>query len=106
LNASTGRHARRNVEGVVHLAKGRGILPVLVTVGHGRFHSSLTRHNERLRDVARREGAALVDFEKLGRDPALFTEDQVHLTDEGNRALAAAVADGLLASPAFRKLVK
>jgi lysophospholipase L1-like esterase len=94
LDAADGRHFRRNIESLVRLAAARGVPPVLVTVGHGPFHPALARLNEVTREVARETGAILVDFERTA-GAGSFTEDRVHLTDEGNVRLARAVAEAL-----------
>lgn len=61
--------------------------PVLRAAG-----ARATAYNDRLRVVADRLGADLVDVADLGRDPSLFCGDRVHPGPAGHRAVAERVA--------------
>jgi poly-D-alanine transfer protein DltD len=69
-----------------------------MTMGHGvqwdktlgkpvRFHPILARFNQLTREVANQTGAKLVDFE-VAAQPSYFLDDLIHLTREGNTAMA------------------
>jgi lysophospholipase L1-like esterase len=94
LNAATGKYFRRNMANFVAVAKANEIMPVLVTMGHGPWHPSLSLTAQILRDIARDKGAVLIDFESLSR-PGWFSGDNVHLERAGNTALAESVANGI-----------
>src|SRR5207249_2644662 len=40
LNKATGKYFKRNIQSLITLAKGYGVKPVLVTIGHGPWHPS------------------------------------------------------------------
>jgi len=69
-------------------------MPVLMTMGHGPWHPSLMRLNQITREVAKAKGAVLVDFE-ITSAPSYFLADFVHLTREGNTAMARFLVDNL-----------
>lgn len=94
LYSATGKYLERNLINIVALAKANGVIPVLATMGHGPWHPAIDRTAEINRKVAAERGAILVDFERQGR-PEYFTGDRIHLTREGNQALARAVAEEL-----------
>jgi lysophospholipase L1-like esterase len=94
LDKATGKYFRSNMESMVVVAQSRGITPVLMTMGHGPWHPSLMQLNEITREVARAKGAVLVDFEVTSA-PSYFLEDFVHLTREGNTAMARLLVDNL-----------
>jgi lysophospholipase L1-like esterase len=93
-NKATGKHFRRNIETIVDIAKARGIKPVLITSGHGPWHSSLMVTKQIVRAVARAKEIPLVDFEHLAK-PEYFIDDHVHLLHSGNQALVQAVFETL-----------
>jgi lysophospholipase L1-like esterase len=94
LDKGTGKYFRSNMESMVVLAQSRGITPVLMTMGHGPWHPSLMRLNQITREVAKAKGAVLVDFE-ITSAPSYFLGDYVHLTREGNTAMARLLVDNL-----------
>jgi acyl-CoA thioesterase I len=103
---------RQHVDAIVRSAREAGVELVLVTVHEPDFDRLLARHalkdyhgippqqriaalNDVLREIARKQGIRLVDFEavlreKGGATPQLST-DGVHLTPSGYGLLAAAV---------------
>ena len=54
-------------------------------------------YNERVRDIARRHGALLVDFERNAAppDPRLWHHDRLHANSEGHARMAEAFAEVL-----------
>jgi len=94
INEATGKYFRQNMEGIVNIAKGNGIVPVLMTMGHGLWHPSLPRVNQITRVVAQKKETLLVDFELLSR-PQYFASDNVHCLRSGNEARVSAIADVL-----------
>jgi len=94
LDKGTGKYFRSNMESMVVIAQSRGITPVLMTMGHGPWHPSLMQLNQITREVAKAKGAVLVDFE-ITSAPAYFLGDFVHLTREGNTAMARLLVDNL-----------
>jgi lysophospholipase L1-like esterase len=101
LDSATGKYFKRNVESIVAIAKMRHVTPVLVTMGHGPWHRSLGLTCQIMRDVARSQGAVLVDFEPYSRQ-GWFDIDNVHLLRPGNTALAEVIARALGTSGALR----
>jgi lysophospholipase L1-like esterase len=112
LNGATGKYFLKNMRVTVDIAKGEGLVPVLVTMGHSpRWHPSIRLCAQINRDVAKEKGALLADFEKVAL-PEHFTDDGIHLQPSGNEALARCVFDTLVRegpavfrakSPAFNK---
>jgi hypothetical protein len=94
LDKATGKYFRSNMESMVVIAQSRGITPVLMTMGHGPWHPSLMQLNQITREVAKAKGAVLVDFE-ITSAPSYFLGDFVHLTREGNTAMARLLVDNL-----------
>jgi lysophospholipase L1-like esterase len=105
---------RRNVRTIVEHVRLRGGHAVLVTVPYdlerpqsmAGFRSGIDEHNQILRELAQSESCALVDLQELFRREndgrhALFL-DLVHVTPEGNRVKAAAIADVLVAAGLVR----
>jgi hypothetical protein len=91
---------------MVAIAQANKVVPVLVTMGHGPWHPSISMTAQINREVAKDKGALLVDFEPLSR-PGWFAGDNIHLTRDGNFALASAVADVVGGSnPAFTRRAK
>lgn len=112
---------RRNLEEMVGAARAAGITPILLTAptAHrlgrepeylaGRWIAHLEdlvplhrRYVEIVREVARRQWVVLCDaaaeFDALPQDMVrdeLFMADGIHFTDEGNKALAAAIIECL-----------
>ncbi len=84
LEKATGKFFIRNTEAIVSLAKANGIVPVLMTMGHGPWHSSLSLNNQSTRQIAKKKGAILVDFEKFALPHLFSPSDNVHLTRQGN----------------------
>ncbi len=97
LDFATGKYFARNMKNIVAIARANSIVPVLVTMGHGPWHYSLQLNNQITRDIAAQTGALLVDFEKAAL-PAYFLNDNVHLRQSGNLALARTIAQALAAS--------
>jgi lysophospholipase L1-like esterase len=94
LDTATGRFLERNLVNLVAVAKAHNVIPALVTMGHGPWHRAIDRTAEINRKVAAERGALLIDFEKQSQ-PQYFTGDRIHLTREGNLALARYIADQL-----------
>jgi lysophospholipase L1-like esterase len=99
---------RRNVRSIAEHVRLRGGRPVLVTLpydparaaSHEIHRAGIDEHNAILRELAREHGFALVDLDALFRERpdaggALFL-DLVHVTPEGNRVKAQAIAKALL----------
>jgi lysophospholipase L1-like esterase len=100
----------RNVRTIVEHVGLRGGHTVLVTMpydlsqtdqGMAAYRAGLDEHNAILRELARRQNAMLVDLDAQARERFQrlkpFFLDLVHVTPEGNRWKAAAIADALLA---------
>ena len=92
LEQATGKYFARNIANIVHIARGNGVVPVLVTMGHGPWHRSLPLLQQHVRRIARDKGALLVDFERTSQ-PRYFMSDRVHLTRQGRAALAATITE-------------
>ena len=86
LEKATGKYFIRNTEAIVSLAKANSIVPVLMTMGHGPWHSSLSLNNQSTRQIAKEKGAILVDFEKIALPHLFSPSDNVHFTRQGNIA--------------------
>ena len=92
----------------------RGGVPVLVTMPCDpradatfvHYRAAIDEHNQILRDLAREHGFALVDLDALARarPDGLHSSflDIVHMTPEGNRFKAEAIADTLIAEGLVR----
>ncbi len=99
----------RNIKAVAEHVRGRGALPVIVTqpsypVSDDRrdwdwLPAGIAEHNEALRKLAADEGYLLVDVARdWGARPEEVREhflDIVHMTSEGNREKAQAIAEAL-----------
>jgi lysophospholipase L1-like esterase len=104
---------RRNIRTIAEHVRLRGGRPVLITMPFDPqrardlpvFRAGLEEHNTLLRELARDEGLLLVDLDELAqRQPDRLREhflDLVHMTPEGNRFKAEAIADALLAAELF-----
>jgi len=103
LNHATGKYFKRNVESFVAIARAHRVTPVLVTMGHGPWHPSLGLTCQIMREVARSQGAILVDFEPYSRPGWFDTMDNVHLLRPGNTALAEVIARTLGTSGALTR---
>jgi len=94
LQQATGKYFKRNMEAMVTMAHANGIVPVLVTVGHGPWSPSLPMLNEITRQIAQKKGALLVDFELYSK-PGMFAGDNVHLIRAGNVVRVKVIAQAL-----------
>jgi acyl-CoA thioesterase-1 len=104
---------RKNVEEMVAKAKAANIRVVILstTVIHeelsNRENAKIAGYNAVLRDIAHRNGALFVDFQKpfwslirdyrstTGARDNLLTVDGVHMNPAGNRVMANAILNGL-----------
>lgn len=113
LPPETAAPFRRNVRTIAEHVRLRGGQPVLITMPYDAeraqdlapFRAGLDEHNALLRELARDEGFLLVDLDALARRQpdglhARFL-DLVHMTPEGNRFKAEAIAEALLAAKVF-----
>ena len=110
LPPETAAPFRRNVRTIAEHVRLRGGTPVLITMPYDPerardapvFHVGLDEHNALLRELARADGYLLVDLDDMARrrPDALRGRflDLVHVTPEGNRFKAEAIADALLAA--------
>jgi hypothetical protein len=104
---------RRNIRTIAEHARMKGSRPVLITMPYDSqrardlpvFRAGLEEHNSLLRELARDDGFLLVDLDERARQqPDGLREhflDLVHMTPEGNRFKAEAIADALLAAGVF-----
>jgi lysophospholipase L1-like esterase len=104
---------RRNIRSIAELVRLRGGRPVLITMPYDPeraralpvFRAGLEEHNTLLRELAREEGLLLVDVDDLARrQPDRLHGhflDLVHMTPDGNRFKAEAIADALVAAKLF-----
>lgn len=101
---------RRNVRTIVEHVRLRAGHAVLITMpydlrrsdqGAAVYRSAIDEHNAILRELAREQGVTLVDLDAQARGRfeslAPFFFELVHLTPEGNRWKAEAIAGALLA---------
>jgi uncharacterized protein YkwD len=110
LPPETAAPFRRNVRTIAEHVRLRGGTPVLLTMPYdpvrareqALFRAGLDEHNALLRELAREQSFLLVDLDELARGQAGGLHerflDLVHLSPEGNRFKAEAVADALLAA--------
>jgi lysophospholipase L1-like esterase len=105
---------RRNIRTMAEHVRLRGGVPVLVTMPCDsradatfvHYRAAIDEHNQILRDLAREHGFALVDLDARARarPDGLHSAflDIVHMTPEGNRFKAEAIADTLIAEGLVR----
>jgi lysophospholipase L1-like esterase len=110
LPPETAAPFRRNVRTIAEHVRLRGGQPVLITMPYhaarardqAPFRAGLDEHNALLRELAREEGFLLVDLDELARQQPDGLQghflDLVHMTPEGNRFKAEAIAQALLAA--------
>lgn len=108
LPPETAAPFKRNIRTIAELVRVRGGRPVLVTMPYDAvraqaaplFHAGLVEHNATLRELAREEGLLLVDLDEQARQQPERWQghflDLVHMTPEGNRLKAEAIAQPLL----------
>lgn len=92
-----------SLSSIVSTCQNNHVLPVLATYpvpirSHAIFAGSVRRLNESIRALADERGLECVDLEKEFShngepDPALYLDDGLHPTPEGNQIIAAAFAD-------------
>lgn len=115
---------RRNVEEMVTRAKAAGAKVVLLstTLIYEDLRSApnrrLVRYNAALKEIARKQGALFVDYQKpfqqlvktyrdtTGARDNLLTTDGVHMNAAGNRVMAYTLLSGLGISPEARAAVQ
>lgn len=115
---------RKNVEEMVTKAKAANIRVVILstTVIHedlkNRENAKIAGYNEALRDIAHKNGARFIDFQKpfqaliktyrqtTGAHDNLLTSDGVHMNPEGNKVMAHTILNGLGVTPEAREKVK
>lgn len=68
--------------------------------------SAFDAYNRVIREVADRTGAVLIDGETMIPGDPIYFNDSVHFTDQGSRAMAERVVNGLLESPTFMRLLR
>ncbi len=85
---------------ILEAARANKTVPVLTTLtpmirGHELWGGAVKALNERIRELAAAQGAALVDLEQeFSSAPELYLgDDGLHPTDLGNQVIAAAFAD-------------
>jgi lysophospholipase L1-like esterase len=110
LPPETAAPFKRNVRTIAEHVRVRGGHAALVTMPYDSsrakalplFRAGLDEHNAILRELAREQDLLLVDLDALAHQrPERWRKeflDLVHLTPEGNRLKAEAIADALLAS--------
>ena len=110
LPPETAAPFKRNVRTIAEHVRLRGGHPALVTMPYDSartealplFRAGLDEHNAILRELAQEERLLLVDLDALARQqPERWRReflDLVHLTPQGNRLKAEAIADALLAA--------
>jgi len=113
LPPETSAPFKRNIRTVAELVRVRGGRPLLVTMPYDAdrarasplFHAWLDEHNATLRELAREQGLLLVDLDEQARQhPERWQGhflDLVHVTPEGNRLKAEAIAEALLTAEPF-----
>jgi len=108
---------RKNVEAMVAAARAANVKIVLLSTTviyedlNNRENAKLVGYNAALRDIARKNDALFIDFQKPfqslikayrattgGRDN-LLTTDGVHMNPEGNKVMAHTILTGLGVSP-------
>ena len=68
----------------------------VISVAAGRIRARVEAFNSRIREVAERRGAVLVDIDRDGvAHPALWCDDRLHANSRGHERLAAAAASEL-----------
>jgi acyl-CoA thioesterase I len=115
---------RKNVEAMVAKAKAANVKVVILstTVIHedlsNRENAKLVSYNAALRDIAHKNGALFIDFQKpfqsliktyqttTGARDNLLTVDGVHMNAEGNKVMAHTILNGLGISPEARQSAK
>jgi lysophospholipase L1-like esterase len=110
LPLETAAPFQRNILTIAEHVRLRGGHPVLITMPYDTarareqpvFHAGLDEHNALLRKLAEAHGFLLVDLDDLARRRPEGVSgrflDLVHMTPEGNRFKAEAIADALLAA--------
>ncbi|MBM4285091.1 MAG: hypothetical protein FJ128_07560 [Deltaproteobacteria bacterium] len=113
------REFTANLTAFVHLCRARGVRPVLMTqanrlkavpddriarqlkaveaqgIPYAVYKGLYDRFNQTVREVAAREGAILVDLDRLIPQEKLYMFDAVHFTDQGSELVAQKVAEAL-----------
>ena len=98
---------RRNIEGIIRLARSKNIKIVLATFAHAsepdeKFGSFLTsleyekafaEHNDLLKEIAEAEGVAILDYANIFPDEKKYYVDGVHVNEEGSSIKARIFAD-------------
>lgn len=107
LSANPPVHFRRNLEGIVHVARGHGIVPVLATFAHhpgfprevevatDEYRRAYVEMNAVVREICDETDGVLYDFAReFPRDASLYVDGR-HVNVGGARKKAALFADFL-----------